>query len=168
MIAKTTLIIIRKGGFYMKKRLLAAALVILALVLCACGSKAVPETYCDSLAAAEKLVGFQMEAPDALNGSGTKTFCAKGRTIEIMYFDGKVLNGRISKSDNGENVGGFDYGYTVRSVVSGGGVDYTLSGSEEGGDVHLATWTKGKYSYLVLDGAGKSAEEMVAFCSGIR
>ena len=138
------------------------------LGLVGCGNKPVKERFCDSLEQAEKMMGFKLEAPESLDNSGTKTFRVSGRTLEIMYFDGKVLNGKISKSDNKENVEGYDYEYTESTIISDDGTDYTLCGNKEDDTVYLATWVNGKCSYLVLDYSGKSAEEMVVFCKRIQ
>ena len=151
----------------MKKFLAMLACIIMALSLVACGNGAVEERFCDDLAQAEKIIGFKLEAPETLNDSGSRNFRVCGRTLEIMYFSGKVMNGKISKSDNQENIGAYDYGYTESVIISDGGIEYKLCGSENGEKVHLATWTKGKYSYFVLDGNGKSAEEMLDFCKEI-
>ena len=152
----------------MKRVLLAVTCLLTAVFLCACGKDAVPERYCDSLDEAESLIGFKLTAPESWNGSTTKTFRVGGRTLEIMYFSGKVLEGKLSKSEGGEDITAYDYGYTGSIQVSDGGVTYTLQGNNAEETVCLATWTKGKYSYFLLDSAGKTPEEMVAFCKEIQ
>ena len=149
----------------MKKLIALILAMVCVLGLSGCGTEPVEERYCDSLAEAEKIMGFKLEAPESFNDSGTKTFRVSGRTLEIMYFNGKVISGKISKSDNKENLEGFDYGYTEHTTITDAGIDYALSGQKE--LVYLAAWENGKYSYFVLDGSGKSADEMVAFCKGI-
>ena len=148
----------------MNKPFAAAVCLILLLLLSACGSKAVPETYRDTLAEAEKQIGFRLEAPESLNGSGTRTFRAAGRTLEIMYFDGKVVTGKISKSDNHENISGMFNEYSELATVN----EYALYGNSETGLAYLAVWKSGKYSYLVMNSFGTDAAELTALCAGIR
>lgn len=149
----------------MKKLIILGFTLAALMLLCSCGHKPVPETYCDTLKQAEKLVGISLTAPDSVNGSGTKTFSAKGRTLEIMYFDGKVLTGRISKSDNGENLA-LDFGYTNVATVSENGSEFSLYG--DGDRIYLSHWQSGKYSFSVLLGSGLGEDEMVKFCETIR
>ena len=152
----------------MKKIILTAACIIMLLCLCACGKKPVPDTYCASLSAAEKMIGFKLTAPENIDNSGTNTFRVSGRTLEVMYFNGKVLTGRISKADNLENINGTDYGYDAVSQLTDNGISYTLRGEEGNDTVNLATWTSGDYSYLVLVGAGKTPEQLVELCKAIK
>ena len=140
---------------------------MLLILLCGCQSKPVPEKYCDTLAQAEKLIGFKLDAPDSVDGSGTKTFRVSGRTLEVCYFDGKALKAKISKSDNLENINGYDYGYTHKAETSADKIDYALHSSDANSAAHLAEWTKGKYSYFVLLSDGKTTDEMIAFCKTI-
>ena len=151
----------------MKRFIIALLCLAMLLSLCGCKAKPVAEKYCDSLAEAEKLIGFKIDTPESLSDSKTKTFRAGGRTLEICYFDGKVLKGRISKADNLENINGLDYGYTYKTETAMGGTDYTLRSAEANGTIHLAEWTKGKYSYMVLLSDCKTVDEMIAFCKTI-
>ena len=152
----------------MKKILFVFVCVVILIGLCACNSNPVAESYCDTLAEAEKAIGFKLEAPDSIDGSGTKTFKVSGRTLEIMYFSGKVMNGKISKADNLENINGYDYGYTKVTEISRDGITYSFRGSEDSELVNFATWTEGKYSYLVLKSGGLTEEEMINFCKAIK
>lgn len=151
----------------MKKWIIGVFALALVIGLSGCRTKPVEDRFCDSLTQAEKIIGFKLEAPEALNDSGTKTFRVSGRTLEIMYFNGKVVSGKISKSDNNENMKESDYGYTASTAITEAGTEYSLFGHKENELVYLATWVNGKCSYLVLDSAGKSADEMVALCKGI-
>ena len=152
----------------MKKLIAAMLCIATVLCICSCGKQPHPDTYCASLAAAEKLIGFDLTAPEKIGNSGTNTFRVNGRTLEVMYFDGKVLTGRITKADNLENINGFDYGYTAETSLSDGGIDYMLKGEEGKETVHLATWTSGKYSYLVLCGEEKTPQQLVELCKSIK
>ena len=152
----------------MKKIILTIACVAMVLCLCACGKKPVPDSYCDSLSAAEKLIGFKLTAPEKIGESGTNTFRANGRTLEVMYFNGKVLTGRISKADNAENINGVYYGYNYVTQLSDSGIAYTLRGDEGKDTVCLATWTSGDYSYLVLVGAQMTPEQLVELCKTVK
>ena len=152
----------------MKKFIVAVLCLIMVFSLCACGKKPVPNTYCASLSAAEKMIGFKLNAPENIDGSGTVTFRVNGRTLEVMYFNGKVLTGRVTKADNAENINSIDYGYTAESQLSEGGIDYTLRGMEGSDTVNLASWTSGKYSYLLMTGEAKSPEQLVELCKSVK
>ena len=151
----------------MKKWIACVLALVCVFGLAGCGTKSVEERFCDSLEQAEKIIGFRLDAPESLNNSGTKTFRVNGRTLEIMYFDGKVISGKISKSDNKDNIEGYDYGYTESAIISHDGIEYSLFGNQENEMVYLATWVNDKYSYLVLYSSGKIADEMVELCKRI-
>ena len=149
------------------RKTVAIIFIALLVLLCGCKSQPIAEKYCDALAQAEKLIGFKLNVPDSVDGSGTKTFRVSGRTLEVCYFDGKVLKAKISKADNLENINGYDYGYTHKADTTADKIDYTLRSSDANSTVHLAEWTNGKYSYLVLLSDGKTTDEMITFCKTI-
>ena len=151
------------------KRLIALFLTLLTLAgLCACGRKPVEDKYTDTLEQARKAIGFEISAPEQLDGSGTRTFHVNSRTLEITYFSGKVMYGRITKADNRENLNGYDYGYTKVSEVTDSGVVYTLRGPDGSDGVCFAAWENGKYSYTALVSGERTPEEIIAFCKEIK
>ncbi|MBE6914314.1 MAG: hypothetical protein E7472_05205, partial [Ruminococcaceae bacterium] len=123
------------------KKLIAFLICLFAVFsLAACGSDPVPDTFTDTLEAAEKLIGFKLSAPDSIDGSTSRNYRATGRKLEIMYFSGNVLRGRVCKDENPSGVNAQDYGYIHTEYVQDGKIEYTLCGSEGGENFSLAMW----------------------------
>lgn len=118
-----------------------------------------PFTDCDSLSNAEKLAGFQLNIPGAVNGSDNRVFRAiENDLLEVIYQEGETETARVRKAPGTEDISG-DYNvYGETSTVSSNGVSVTLKGDND--RVSLAIWTSGSYTYSITVESPISSNEM--------
>lgn len=126
-----------------------------------------PFTDCDSLAAAEKLVGFQLNIPDAVDGSDQRVFRASDNDLlEVIYQKGETEVARIRKALGADDVSGDYTDYAQVNTVSVDDVSVTMKG--ENGLVALAIWTRGGYTYAVSVERPISSADMIRLIAEIQ
>lgn len=125
-----------------------------------------PFIDCFTMEEAVKLAGFPLSAPDAVDGSGTRTFRAiEGELLEALYFDGKVITARIRKAPGSGDISGDYNQYAQTKTVDIDGSAVTMKGAD--GLFLAAVWERGGYTYAITAGAGMSAAAMSALIRSV-
>lgn len=131
-----------------------------------------PWTDCESLEKTAELTGFDMAAPDAIDGFSSRIIRAMDKDIiEVIYQTENTDEGeiRIRKGVGGEDISGDYNRYAESSTVHVGDLRVTMKGAD--GQISLAIWTSGGYTYSVgLGGSadGISSDEMSALVAAVR
>ena len=112
-----------------------------------------PWTEHSTLEAAEKAVGFELSAPDSIEGYDTPIYrTLSGTMLEILY-PGESGEVRIRKQAATDAVGGDisgdynEYDEYTAITTAGENTAITLAGS--GGTISRATWTTDGYAYSI-------------------
>ena len=101
----------------------------------------------DTLEEASKAIGYTVQHPESLN-SATATYGIKDNALEIMFFNGKVMTGRIIKARVGNPPATDFYGYATAQSETKDGIDYIIHYTEKDA-CHLITWSEGEFLYLL-------------------
>lgn len=135
-----------------------------------------PFVECASLDEAAKATGFSMMAPDTMDGYSERVIrvLASGDNdsmIEVIYRndDEETENEiRIRKAVGNEDTSGDYTQYAESNTVTVGDIQVTMKG--ENGQVNLATWTNGDYTYSigVYSKAGLSNTAMTDLVSAVQ
>ncbi|WP_338946979.1 DUF4367 domain-containing protein [Fusobacterium canifelinum] len=172
----------------MKKILLMS---LLCLAIIACGKKeetkqetaeatnvtqeqdyGVPNPYeiVDTLDEASKIAGFALEVPTTYGDYKKQVIQAiENDMIEVIYFEEETENEglRIRKAKGVDDISGDYNEYKNVETVKVGDYDVTEKGDE--GNVFIATWTDGTYSYAIdTDRAELSKEDVANLISNIK
>ena len=124
-----------------------------------------PFMTCASLSEAEQIADFSMAAPEAAGGLPCWEIRAiSGEMIEILYQQaGNTVSIRKGVG-TGDISGDYQvYAQQAAAVVDGRQVE--MKGN--GGQIYLATWTEGGYTFAVRADAGMSRGEMEALIQEI-
>ena len=123
-----------------------------------------PFMEADDLQAAAELAGFEMAAPESIDGYPEIMIqVIKNEMIEIFYYEGEfgedghkeVL---IRKGVGDEDISGDYNEYDENETTSINGMDVNLRG--EGGAVKVAAWAANGYSYAIDSSEGLTKEEI--------
>lgn len=128
----------------------------------------IPSPFTDhaTLADAAKAVGFELAAPETVNGNSRRGIqTIDGEMIQAFYGD-KDREVCIRKAPGTEDISGDFNQYAERSTETVGDVEVTMKGSD--GQVCLATWTKDGYTYSIVVYTGISGDDMVELVAGVR
>lgn len=128
----------------------------------------IPSPFTDhaTLADAAKAVGFELAAPETVNGNSRRGIqTIDGEMIQVFYGD-KDREVCIRKAPGTEDISGDFNQYAERSTETVGDVEVTMKGSD--GQVCLATWTKDGYTYSIVVYTGISGDDMVELVAGVR
>lgn len=121
----------------------------------------------ETLAQAVQAAGFELAAPEAVNGSSGRVFrTLEGELLEVVYHKGENEAARVRKAPGSEDISGDYTVYPQVNVVAVDGNQVTMSGSE--GKISLAVWTNSGYTYAVSAVGGISSDEMAALVSVVR
>lgn len=120
----------------------------------------------ETLTAATRAAGFELTAPNDLNGSDHRVFRAiENDLLEVIYHKGEDETARIRKAPGTEDVSG-DYNVYVQvDTATVNGATVTLKGDSD--NVRLATWTAKGYTYAISVESGISAAEMTQLVSSV-
>ena len=101
----------------------------------------------DSLKEAEKAVGFEINAPESIDGYSEKLISVMdGKMIQVIYINGdKQIC--IRKEKGNEDISGDYTKYAEKKITDIDGVTITLKGGN--GKYGNATWTADGYSYSI-------------------
>lgn len=124
-----------------------------------------PWTDCATLADAAALTGYDFTVPDSVDGCTDVAISVleSEQLTEVQYTAG---NDRLClrKAPGSDDISGDYNQYAENSTVDVDGRSVTLQGN--GGQVQLATWQDGSYSYSIgvyrEDGTGLTTDEMTA------
>lgn len=121
----------------------------------------------NTLAEAVKAVGFELAAPDTLNGSDHRDVSTiSNETLQVIYRKGENETARIRKAPGADDVSG-DYNvYTQVDTAAVNGASVTLKG--DGDKVSLATWTVDGYTYSVFVEGGVPSGDMTRLVASVR
>ncbi len=156
----------------MRKLIVIALAALMLLSLAACGKKNEPEEAEDepfagmpnpfveyaTVAEAVKAAGFDMEAPEALEGYGEKMIqVMNGKMIQIIFLDGedRVFFRKAKGSD--DISGDYNEYSQTRSVTVG---DYTVTVKGDDDLVKVAMWTYDGCTYAVMTDKPMSVEKI--------
>lgn len=126
-----------------------------------------PWTDCETVEAAETLAGFDITAPETLEGYGEKVISVMNdEIIRIGYYADDETYVLLRKGKGDEDISGVctEYENTETSKING--VEFTLKG--DGEKINLATWTDGDYSYSVYATMGESRDFMIYICENLK
>lgn len=120
----------------------------------------------DTLTDAAKAVGFDLAAPQALNGSDRRdVMTIANETLQLIYRKGEDETARIRKAAGDEDISG-DYNvYSQVNTATVSGALVTLKGDED--KVSLATWTVHGYTYSISVEGGVPSADMTKLISDI-
>lgn len=120
-----------------------------------------------SLDAAAKAAGFELTAPDAVEGwNGEKLVqVMSGSMIQIIFRDGDDNRLFIRKEAGSEDISGDYNEYGEVNAVAAGAYEATFKGDD--GKVSTAVWTNGGYSYAVTSDVPMSLDAMRALVAQI-
>ena len=121
----------------------------------------------ETLADAAKAAGFDLTAPETVDGySGEKSIqVVDNRIIQILYTDDNDNYLFVRKEAGAADISGDYNSYSEVNTVSVGEYSVTLKGND--GTVSTAVWTINGYSYAVIARAPISAEDMIALIAVI-
>lgn len=142
----------------MKKLIAFALSAVMALSLAACGGNGKTEgnsikipnpfTECETMDEAAKLAGFDLEAPDAIDGKERTAIrvLAESGLVEVSYGseEERVV---IRKAAGSEDISGDYREYAESNTVDVGDIQVATKG--ENGQVQLAVWTNNGYTYSI-------------------
>ena len=169
----------------MKKIMTLVLALVMVFALCACGAAETPaeETTTteeattqianpwqdvESVAAAEELVGYGIEAPETVAGLAQTAVRAmvgeNGETmIELVYGDNEIV---IRKAPGADDVSGDYNTYAATEEVTVGDAAVTEKG--DGENVFCAIWTSGDYAYAIVATAGIGADAVAEAVAAVK
>ncbi len=161
-----------------KKAAIVLAIFAAAMLIGGCGSsgtsissevaQADPWEEFSSLEAAEEEVGFELTVPDMSQYGDEETYsvCAALSEIEIAY--GEADSGTYIRkaADDGDISGDYEE-YAFEQEAQAGEYTVTLKGESEG-EVILAVWNAGDYSYCVRIADGVSSDIMSGLAAEVQ
>ena len=124
-----------------------------------------PFADCGSLEEAAAAAGFDMTAPDAVDGySDRRIQVMNNEMIQLIYSDGdsRLL---LRKAAGSEDISGDYNAYAETRTLAVGDASVTMKGGE--GMVRLAIWTDKGYAYAVASDEPMPVEAMTALVSQI-
>ena len=127
----------------------------------------IPNPFSDygSLADATKAVGFDMTAPDAVDGYGEKLIqVMNNEMIQVIFLNGDSRL-FLRKAAGNEDISGDYNTYAETQTVTIGDNSVTMKGNN--GTISLAIWTNNGYTYAVTSDEAMSVEAMTALVSQI-
>lgn len=158
---------------------------VMMLSLAACGGNGktdgntvqmpVPFTEYASMGEAAAAAGFDLKAPESVEGYSREVIQVFDTTedamIEVIYSAGEDEDASticIRKAAGSEDISGDYNQYAENNAVSVGESKVTMKG--ENGQVHLATWTNGGYTYSigVYGENGISSDAMAGLAAAVQ
>ena len=124
---------------------------------------------CTTLEDAERLAGFEMDAPDEFDGNTLTTIrCYGNEMLELIYRDGTGKETiRIRKASLQEILDEYGGDYEVDETSASGEIQVRFRGTFEGIDV--VTWTDGGFFFSIdTNGTALSREEAGSLAALIR
>lgn len=124
-----------------------------------------PFETCGSLAEAGALAGFDMEAPNSVQGLElAEARVIPGSMIELRYQSGEH-EVCIRKAVGTGDISGDYSAYPDSRTIQADGLQATLKGAD--GKAYLATWTDGSFAFSVSASLGMDWTEMTALIQAV-
>ena len=122
------------------------------------------ENY-ETLDEAAKAAGFNMTAPDAVDGYTEKSIqVMSGEMIQVLFYDGNSML-HICKAAGNEDISG-DYNvYAENRIITVNDHSVTMAGND--GMINLAKWKSNGYTYAAMSDKAMSIEAMTALVSQV-
>lgn len=117
-----------------------------------------PWQECETLADAEKLVGFSFTAPETVEGFPERYISAMEYDIAQVIFRNEASSLCFRKGLGSEDVSGDYTAYTLTETRDIGGKTVVCRGND--GLVYTAAWTDGTYAYAVTLDTGMTAQQL--------
>ncbi|QNL44142.1 copper amine oxidase N-terminal domain-containing protein [Oscillibacter hominis] len=125
-----------------------------------------PFTDCTTLKEAQDLAGFSITVPEASSAcKETRIRVIKGSLIEVVYANGEEELCIRKGSGSGDVSGDYNF-YAQTKSVTVDGLQVTMKGAD--GEIRLATWSSGGYTFAVSSSQGVSASEMTNFIQAVK
>ena len=125
----------------------------------------------NTLEEAAKLAGFELAAPEKIEGYENRYIQAvKNEMIQVIYDDSAAENSitiRKSNKANDSMLSGDYNQYSNQKETEVEGVKVSLKGNEEG-SVSLATWNNGNYSYSFALNKAMPEDKLIEIVKGIK
>ena len=129
-----------------------------------------PYEIVDTLDEASKIAGFDLSVPATYGEYKNQVINAiEDDMIEVVYFEKESENEglRIRKAKGTDDISGDYNEYKNVETVKVG--DYDVTEKSDGGNILVATWTDGTYSYAInTDRAELSKEDIANLISNIK
>ena len=120
-----------------------------------------------TMAEAEKITGFGLEAPETIQGSELSEITViSGDTIEVDYIQNGEIIASVRKAKGDEDISGDYNTYSQTETVAITAGDVTIKGND--GTYYLATWTSDGYSYSFSSEGGISKADIIRVIDIIR
>lgn len=120
----------------------------------------------DTLEDASNKIGYTVNYPASLN-SATTTYGIKNNSLEILFFNGKVMTGRIIKARIGNPPETDFYGYASTTIEIREDAVYTIHYTNEE-ECHLITWSNDDFLYLLYTSEIHTSESIVDIATQIK
>lgn len=165
----------------MKKKMVmmvcSMAALVMAVSMMGCGKKAEAENAqiqnpfvdCDTMADAEKLAGFDLVAPEQIEGYEKALIQAiDGEMIQAFYVNQEDEEDEIliRKGVGSDDISGNYEDFAEVSTAAAGDLEVTLKGND--GKVTVAVWTTGSYTFSIQVDAGASQDEMLSLVEAVQ
>ena len=97
----------------------------------------------DSLEDLSNALGYTVQYP-----TSSTTYGVKNNSLELMFFNGKVMAGRLIKARIGNPPETDFYGYVSTKTETRENISYTVHYTNED-ECHLITWSENDFLYLM-------------------
>lgn len=119
----------------------------------------------DSLEEAATMAGFEMIAPESIEGyDGTQIQVIENDLIQVIYGD-LEHNVYVRKSTAEDDISGDYNTYTFEKTITEDEIDITVKGNE---DINLILWTNGEYTYSVYVPDGVTEDSVLDIVNVIK
>lgn len=132
------------------------------------GKVQIPNPFVDyqTLAEAQKAVGFPMQLPEKINTFAKDSISVMSeRMIQVIYRKG-ADDIFIRKATGSDDISGVYENYEKTEKVTAGSVQAELRG--DGTKVYVAVWTDETYAYSIYASAGMPVSEMTALIRQVK
>ena len=128
-----------------------------------------PFVDCETMADAEKLAGFDLAAPEQIEGYEQELIQAiDGELIQVFYVNPEDEEDEIliRKGVGSDDISGNYEDFAEVSTEAAGDLEVTLKGND--GKVTVAVWTTGSYTFSIQVDAGASQDEMMGLVEAVQ
>ena len=128
-----------------------------------------PFVDCETMADAEKLAGFDLVAPEQIEGYEKELIQAiDGELIQVFYVNPENEEDEIliRKGVGSDDISGNYEDFTEVSTAAAGDLEVTLKGND--GKVTVAVWATGSYTFSIQVDAGASQDEMLSLVEAVQ
>lgn len=116
-----------------------------------------PFVQCDTLEAAAETAGFEMTAPETVEGYSEKAISAiKESLIKVSYSNG-TDSLTIRKGKSSEDISGDYNQYEENGTLDIDGLSLTIKGND--GKINVAIWSADDYSFSITSSEGLTSDQ---------